>query len=105
MTPDREAAIAAIEAALVLLRRPEGEERMHPLPVVAVRLGLVTPESSEVERKAATEFIRRELRHQLPVVRLNRTALVVREESLCAYIRQRESNERRQLRLAEKVGA
>jgi hypothetical protein len=112
---DRDAAvIAGLEAVLDLLKRPEYGERYHPLPEVARRLGFVAADAPDDCGKdheaaescrvcdtmhAATEQIRRDLRNQLPVVKIGRR-LVVREESLNTYIRKREALERRSLKSA-----
>lgn len=93
----RDAVVAALEASLELLKRPESGERFVPIPEVARRLGLVEDES---DLPKAVEYVRRELRDQLPVVRLNRTTFVVREASLEAFIRRRETLARRILKSA-----
>jgi len=100
VTAERQAVLAALRAAVELLEHAAEGERFLPLPEVARRLGLVGEQPTEDELRPALEYIRRELRDQLPVVRLNRTSHVVREESLDAYIRRREQLERRALKSA-----
>jgi hypothetical protein len=97
---DREAVIAALRASLAILEQPAAEERYLSLEVVAQRLGLVRAPGLEAERTAAVDYVRRELRDELPVVRLSRTALVVREASLEAFIRRREALARRPKKIA-----
>lgn len=87
MTPERTAALAALEAALALLRKPEDEERVIPLDEACARLGI----THEVWRK-------RHLDREIPVIRFSAQTKGVRVETLNEFIRRREQLARAQLR-------
>ena len=95
MTPEAQAAIAALKAVVSLLEKPEFQERVVPLDEGLWRLGI----SHEAWRKND------ELRRELPLIEFSRESKGFREETLNEFIRKREKLARGRLKDASKKSA